>query len=302
MQIATIEAATRPLGIESPAVRVFLCFVFSCTSLFCWGLPRSSFQPDNSLLVQIDAPEADVRQAVQEVSEDQTIHGTFSYEKERTLYGAHAAASAPVFGDWQEAGKPFYKLASGVLAPKFFKYSEDIGTISVRYVVQPVDASTTSLRIDAVFVDARNVKHASQGNVESAEYGAIQEHLRALQAQRKENEQAAQEIAVRRAKANPEKQNSAQPGVADSGDSWALGLTVPQLEQRVAELRHEVELQVKDSGASLKAAPFRSAGTLVSLPARTQVVVVVLTAYWYGVQTDDGRRGWIHRSQLEPVE
>lgn len=254
---------------------------------------------ENSLLVQINAPEADVLRAVEEVSEDQIVHGTYSFEKERTLYGAHAANATPVFGKWDQVGKAFYKVADKVLAPRFFKDSEDIGTISIRYVIQSIEAGTTSLRIDAVFVDARNVKHASKGSVEAAEYGAIRQHIESIQTEQKQTEQAAQEIAAERA-AGVGKPAAAKIS-ADPGDSWSVGLTVPQLEKRVAELRREVELLTRESGASLKAAPYRSAATLVALPARTQVAVEVLTPYWYGVETEDGHRGWIHRNELEPL-
>lgn len=271
-----------------------ILLVVTCAS----GLFADS-SSENSLLVQINAPEADVLRAVQEVTEDQIIHGTYSYDKERTLYGAHAANAAPVFGKWDQQGKVFYKVAGNILSPRFFKDSEDVGTISVRYVIQSVEAGTTSLRIDAVFVDARNVKHASKGAVEAAEYGAIQQHIQAIQAEQKQTEQAAQEIAAERA-AGATKGPAARTS-ADPGDSWAVGLTVPQLEQRVSEMRRDVELETRESGASLKAAPYRAAATLASLPAHVQILVEVLTPYWYGVETEDGHRGWIHRSELEPL-
>ena len=51
-------------------------------------------------MVRLEIPEADVLKAVQEVTQDQIIHGTYSYEKERILYGAHSADSARVFGAW----------------------------------------------------------------------------------------------------------------------------------------------------------------------------------------------------------
>jgi hypothetical protein len=275
--------------------------LFGAQHALSWPMSGSGTDPEDLFLVQIDSPEADVLKAVQEVTEDQIIHGTYSYEKERTLYGAHAAPSAQVFSSWRDPGKAFYKVASGVLSPKYFKDSEDIGTISVRYVVQAIDANSTSLRIDAIFVDARRQKHLSKGSVESAEYAAIQQHLKTIQTERKQNEQAARDIAQSRAKSSLQKEAMRESSL-DSGDSWALGLTVPQLEQRVAELRRQVELQAKESGATLKSAPNRAAATISTLPGKTEVVVVVLTAYWYGVQTEDGHRGWIHRSQLEPVD
>lgn len=295
------EAATLQLRSKLLSRVIFSSLLILWIAPLAEASPRKRYEPQNSLLVQVDAPESDVMQAVQEVSEDQIIHGTFSYEKERTLYGAHAESSAPVFGPWEGLGKPIFKTASKILAPKFFKDSGDIGTIFVRYVVQSAEPNTTSLRIDAVFVDASMRNHPSTGSVESAEYAAIQEHLKAIQQQRDANQKAAQEIADRRAQgASPSKTSVSTPAELD--DSWSLGLTVPQLEQRVADLRREVELQVKLSGASVKAAPYRGANTLVSLPAKASVVIVVLTPYWYGVETEDGHHGWIHRSELEPLD
>jgi hypothetical protein len=277
----------------SALVAILLGMVICAPFLF------ADSSPENVFLVQVNAPEADVLRAVQEVSEDQIIHGTYSFEKERTLYGAHAANLAPVFGKWDQPGKVFYKVANNVLAPRFFKDSEDIGTISVRYIIQAVEAGSTSLRIDAVFVDARNLKHPSKGSVEAAEYGAIQQRMQSIQAEQKQTQRAAQEIAAERAAGMGK--GAGTRISADPGDSWAVGLTVAQLEQRVSELRRDAELQTKESGASLKTAPYRSASTLATLPAHAQIVVVVLTPYWYGVETEDGHRGWIHRSELEPL-
>ena len=260
---------------------------------------RDSDHLGHTLLVQLDVSEADVLKAVEEVTQDQTIHGTYSYEKERVLYGAHSADSSPVFGPWREPGKAYYKVADNVLAPKFFKESGDVGTITVRYVVQSVSPTSTVLQIDALFFDARHVKHESNGNVESSEYAAIQEHLRAIQAQQKETEQAAQEIDTRRAQLELKKQSGVEGSFNQS--PAVTGSSVEDLRKKIDDLRHRVELRVKESGTPLKSAPFRSASTIQSLPADTEVLIVVLTPYWYGVETEDGHRGWIHRGQLEPL-
>jgi hypothetical protein len=37
------------------------------------------------------------------------------------------------------------------------------------------------------------------------------------------------------------------------------------------------------------------------LPAYTEVVVVIDTPHWYGVETPDGQRGWVAIEQLEPL-
>jgi hypothetical protein len=298
MKIATRQSnAPSAIEVVFRVASVLIAVLFFAA--ICAPKSSAASSPENSLLVQINAPEADVLRAVQEVTEDQIIHGTYSYEKERTLYGAHAANAAPVFGKWDQPGKVFYKMADKVLAPRYFKDSEDIGTISIRYVIQPIEASTTSLRIDAIFVDARNLKHPSKGSVEAAEYGAIQQRIQSIQSDQKETERAAQEIAAERA--SGQKKLSPAKSSPDPGDAWAVGLTVPQLEQKVSELRRDVELESRDAGASLKAAPYRASATLASLPAHTQVLVVVLTPYWYGVETQDGHRGWVHRSELEPL-
>ena len=70
-------------------------------------------------------------------------------------------------------------------------------------------------------------------------------------------------------------------------------------EQRLARLRHEVQRIVKKPGAPLKSAPFHSATTVKTLPPGTDVLVVVLSRYWLGVETHDGAHGWIRRDELE---
>ncbi len=262
-------------------------------------LPKgaSSDEPAR-LTVRVEAPENDVLEAVQQVIQDQIIHGTYSYEKERILYGAHSAVSAKVFGVWKGSGKVYYKMANNVLSPRFFKDSEDIGTISVRYVVDSADANATILQIDAMFVDARNVHHPSLGNVESSEYSAIQEHLRKIQSQR---QQALQSTATAAPDAVPSHATSESWQPAAGSVSAAPSPTVPELKKHLEALRHEVELRVKDPGAQVRAAPFHSAATLETLPSETEVLVVVVTPYWYGIETEDGHHGWVHHSQLEPL-
>jgi hypothetical protein len=79
------------------------------------------------------------------------------------------------------------------------------------------------------------------------------------------------------------------PAAAASGQS---------LEEHVKDLRRQLERQVKDPGAPLKSAPFHSASTLQSLPTGTEVLILVSTPYWYGVETHDGQHGWIMRDDL----
>jgi ribosomal protein S1 len=73
------------------------------------------------------------------------------------------------------------------------------------------------------------------------------------------------------------------------------------MQKHVDALRHQVELRVKDPGAQLRASPFHSAAAIETLPTESEVLIVVVTPYWYGVETEDGHRGWVHHSQLEPL-
>jgi hypothetical protein len=246
----------------------------------------------------VDAPAADVEKAVQEVTSDQIIHGTYSYEKEKTLYGAHPEESSRVFRTQPGPGKVFYKVAEKVLAPRNFKDSGDIGTITVRYVVNAVNENRTNLQIDAVFVDAGHHLHPSQGTVESSEYAAIREHLAAVQDASRQAQFDAGETARRRKEYEANQQALAKKLTA-VGASGASDTTLQELEVSVASLQRQVERKVNQAGAELKSAPFKSSSTLENLKPQTEVVVLILTPYWYGVETEDGHHGWVRRSDLE---
>ena len=71
------------------------------------------------------------------------------------------------------------------------------------------------------------------------------------------------------------------------------------LEERVKDLRKQVSRLVKSPGAPLKSAPFHTAGTLQLLSTGTEVLIVISTPDWYGVETHEGQHGWMLRDQLE---
>lgn len=71
------------------------------------------------------------------------------------------------------------------------------------------------------------------------------------------------------------------------------------LEQHVQDLRRQVQRLVKSPGAALKSAPFHTATTLQSLPTGSEVLIVISTTYWLGVETHEGQHGWILRDELE---
>src|SRR5438477_1181693 len=67
-----------------------------CSALAAFAAPKAT-NPPHTLELQVDSPEADVLQAVRDVINDQIIHGTYSYEKEKTLMGARSAEGSSVF-------------------------------------------------------------------------------------------------------------------------------------------------------------------------------------------------------------
>jgi hypothetical protein len=253
---------------------------------------------ENSLSMSVDATEADVLEALQQVVSDEIIHGTQQYAKENTLYGAHAAQSSSAFDNQQEPGRVFYKVAPHVLTPRNFNESSAIGTITVRYIVQPISETVTNIRIDAVYIeDDRRTLHRSEGVVEPAEFAEFKRRLEKLQADRNEDQKDAGKLAQLQA----EDRVLSRASETQATETPAADATVQQLQDRVRTLRREVERRVKAPGTELKSAPFHSASTIVSLAAQTDVVVMVITPYWFGVETADGHRGWIHCTQVESL-
>jgi hypothetical protein len=240
----------------------------------------------------------DVLQAVQESLHDGIIHGTYMYEKDKTLAGASAVDSTPLFEPWRGDGKVFYKVRTAAIAPRHFRDSADQGTIAVRYIVTTVSPERTRLHIDAVFVEnARHAAHPSDGTVEASELKIIQDRVQATQDARQqalEEQQRAETLALAaRAALEQREQETArlQSAISSARD----------LEQRVDALRHTVERRIKAPGATLKSAPFQSAADVAPLAAYTDVLLVIVTPRWYGVETPSGQRGWVPQDQLEPL-
>jgi len=241
---------------------------------------------------------ADVLQAVNEVLEDQIIHGTWIFDKDRTLMDATVVTSTPLFAPWKGPGQVFYKIRRDAIAPRHFMDSADQGTIAVRYIVIPEQEGRTRVRIDAVYVEnTHRTVHASDGTVESSEFKAIQEHLQTIQL----DAQAAADMKRRRDSADLVKKTIIRRRDDERTLLASAQSSVKDIEQRLKDLRHEVERRVKAPGTDLKAAPFQSSAKVVTLPAYTEVVIVIVTPHWLGVETPDGQRGWIAIEQLESL-
>jgi hypothetical protein len=249
--------------------------------------------------VEVPSPESEVLEAVQEVVENGIIQGSKEYSKDQYIENAVSADSFPAFPKWSEPGKVFYKVRKQVLAPINFKASGDQGTLAVRYVVRGGAPDKTTLRIDAVFVDDfHHAAHPSNGIVESSEYKAIQDHIDAVElkkrqatdAEKQHQEDLARQVLTR----SPNQEDDASRLLVAQNSSRTL-------EQHVQDLRHQVERAVKAPGAQLKTAPFRTASMVTTLAAGANVAILIVTPYWYGVESENGQHGWLRRDQLEAL-
>jgi hypothetical protein len=307
-----LHFATDPMKCSDPRLSVpkfkppfpFRCVVI-VLALCCLGFASSKDdkkkerQSPNALQVLVDLPIDEAVQATREVAGDGVIHGTLSYERERNLTGAHAAEASDAFGPAPSGGTVIYKIADSVLSPKDFKDSADMGSITVRYILTPFDAKNTNLRIDAVFIERTTKKiHDSDGSVEATEFGEIRHHVEQVQAK----DALEKDEEARIAREREEKQAELDLATRqDAAVRTASGPLSADLEQRVADLRRKAELRVKASGTQLKSAPYKSAANIQVLAPYTDVVVLIVTPYWYGVQTEDGHHGWIYHGEVEKL-
>jgi hypothetical protein len=306
---------------------IALVLMASLVALPLFAREKDSASYGEGLILNLPFPESEVTQVVQDVIQDGIIRGTKEYNKDEYITNATPATSTRAFKEWTAGGEVFYKVRLNALDPRNFKDSNDVGTLTVRYIVQPQGDKNTILRIDAVFVEEfRHTVHQSNGSVESAEYKDIHDRLDAIEtmkAQTVEAEKEKQEQSTVRSQANliDESSSASRPAPVQSTTSAIPSQTpipantdlpqnsasastpqgaVPQtLEQRVQDLRRQVERLVKAPGAPLKSAPFHTASTLQSLPVGTEVLIVVTTPYWLGVETHNGQHGWMLRDQLE---
>jgi hypothetical protein len=334
--IPSRRAAVYPPYYLGLAKALALLLLLSASSINAHGRGKDVIHYGSGLIVNVPLPEPEVAQAVQDVAQNTIIRGTKEYNKDEYVGGALEVVSTTVFPPWKDGGKVFYKVRTAALDPRNFERSADVGTLAVRYVVQPQGDKNTVLRIDALFVeDFRHTVHKSNGSVESAEYKDIQDHLQqvelvkqetaaALEAKQQRLAKQAQgkgnETAARGSPAPAEEptanatgetssasaQQSPSPLPAATTANSELAQTPPAyelsgetLEQHVAELRREVERLVRKPGAPLKSAPFHTASTLKSLEPGTEVLILISTPYWYGVETHAGEHGWMRRDQLE---
>ncbi|HET7107196.1 MAG TPA: hypothetical protein VFI38_10325 [Candidatus Acidoferrum sp.] len=240
----------------------------------------------------------EVRQSVLAVVGDKVVHGTLVFDKEPILTGAEVVESTPLFDPWDGPGEVFYKIRKNAIAPRHFLETGDQGTIAVRYIIIPVDANRTRVKIDAVYQESgRRTVHASDGTVEKSEMKEIKDQLEALE------EAAALAADARRRETSAElvRQSLVRQREDETTRFQNAESSQKNLEQQVSALHHELERRVKAPGAELKAAPFQAAASLKTLSAFTDVVILIVTPHWLGVETPEGQRGWLPQERLEQL-
>jgi hypothetical protein len=281
-------------------IAVFLLLLFACSSAHYSfaGIPAKEPPLGPGITKEFSATLPDVLQALHEVLEDQVIHGTWIYDKQPILTGATVANSTPLFEPWKEPGTVFFKVRKDAISPRHFLETADQGTIAVRYIVISISPERVRLHIDAVYVETTHrTVHISDGTVEASEAKEIEDHLHAIQVIEEEDQEAIR----RRESANVVRATELRQREDEKALLTATQSSVEDLEQQIKSVQHELERRVKAPGVELKAAPFHSAASIATLPAYTEIIVVIVTPHWYGVELHDGQHGWIHVDNLEPL-
>jgi hypothetical protein len=292
------EAHPKPLQFSSRKTKRSHLFLLSFLlySLEC-GTAGGQQVMGPGLTQEFNATADEVRAAVVDVVHDQVVHGTKIFDKEPTLTGAEAVASSSLFPPWSGPGEIYYKIRKNAIAPRNFVDPADQGTIGVRYVIIRA-GDRTRVHVDAIYVEtSRRRLHASDGTVEKSELKEIKTELETSQ-------EAAQEAADarRRAKSAELVQQSFVRQREDESTRLSNAQTAEQqLSSEVIALHHELERRVKAPGVDLKAAPFQSAATLKTISAYSEVVILIVTPHWLGVETPEGQRGWIPDERLEQL-
>jgi hypothetical protein len=319
-------------SVNRPMQRFWLLALISIqfsltTSLAARNKDKDKVAYGEGFITNIALSASEVEQVVGDISANGLIRGTKEYNKDEFISGAKAAESSAVFPAWTEGGKVFYKIRTQAIDPRNFKDGGDVGTLVVRYVVMPQGEKNTILRIDALFQeDFRRTVHQSNGEVEISEYKDIREHLDTIELMKRQDEEARaerKEILDKKQGISPVPSSSrtdsssipesaVQPSEgpvdtpmrvesppAQEPATLTPTATEQTPEQRVESLRKQVERIVRSPGAPLKSAPFHTASTLQLLGTGTEVLIMISTPYWYGVETHEGQHGWVMRAEVE---
>lgn len=188
----------------------------------------------------------------------------------------------------------FYKVKKKAVAPEHFPSSTGEGTVTVRYIVQPIEAHKTKLRIDAVyFEESLRTRYFSDGSVEEAEYDEIQTQLNAFTAKASASAPPVQTAVLAQDSAelqNTQAREQALVGEAKAGEQ--------KLQEQLKQLQFNSQGQVGSEGIPLKSYPYNSSSTIRPLEKEERVTVLATSRYWYRIRTSKGEEGWIYYAFL----
>jgi hypothetical protein len=228
------------------------------------------------------------------------IHGTRIYRKAKEadeIDGAEFATTSNAFADAPTSGQVFYKVKKKAVAPEHFPGSNGEGTVTVRYIVQPMEAHRIKLLIDAVYVEeSLRARYFSDGSVEEAEYDDIQTQLNALTPQAKANTRPVQPTSPPQDTA--ELQNTLAREQALLADATRAK---QKLEEQLKQVQFNTQGRVKSMAVPLKSYPYNSSSTILTLEKEETVTVLTSSRYWYKVRTPKGEEGWIYYLFLESL-
>lgn len=233
-----------------------------------------------------------------EVVESGSIQGSHIYRGEPDVEDAVPAKSSEAFSDAPAPGpgQIFYKVRTKALSPDHFPGSNDMGTITVRYIVTPVNDQRSRLRIDAVFVeDAERIHCYSDGSVEMGEYASIMDQIRGA-------------MPSSRVHATPAEVNTADKSAGlqyDLAQEQAMlsdaQAAEDKLQKQLKQLEFDTQGRIKAEGIPLKTDPYDHSSTILRLKKGQVVTVLSTSKFWYRVSTESGEEGWIYYLFLVPM-
>jgi hypothetical protein len=246
--------------------------------------------------IDLDEAYDRVLEVVKGVSEDGVIRGTSEYKGVAELYGAvPTAASSKAFHTPPIEGTLLYKVRTNTLAPEHFYQSNDVGTVTVRYVVKSLGPKSTRLAIDAIFQEeSRHHYHPSDGTVENAEFLAISDEIKDIDdKEAKEKQDAVYAV----------EQKKISELLSQLDQARAELKTASTREQELAGKVHAVSAgkpgHVRTASADVKSEPYNQSKTLYSLSQGDAVTILLETRSWYRVQARNGQQGWVYRLMVE---
>jgi len=246
--------------------------------------------------VELDDPADTVATVVKRVANDGVIRGTKIYAKETEIEDAEFAPASKAFADSPGNGQVFYKVKTNALSPANFPSSNDMGTVTVRYIVETMSPQRARLRIDAIFIsDGIHKRCPSDGSVEAAEYAEILNQVRTAT--------APPEVRALAAKANVADTSGLHETLAqEQAHLDEARAAEKRLQQEAKQLEFNTMGRIRSPVVPLKALPYEHASTAAVLEKAEVVTVLATTKYWYRVRRRGGEEGWVYYVFLEPLQ